>query len=444
MSILQRRWFRWGAVVLAAGLLGWVIAGRVSREEPGNAAPLQQSVYVWQRVWTPQVREAVASLPPDITELLPLAAEVGFPPGEKKAQVTRVPWDFAVVKEVSAEITIVIRIGDSGAATKWEPWACEEIQALAETLVEETESQGVSVAGVQIDYDCPASRLADYRKLLTHLGEAKLLQERRLSFTSLPSWLTYDFEGMKGLAEASDSFVLQVHALDLPKTANDPVIVMDPGLARVAVKRAGDLGAPFVVALPTYSSFVVFDEAADKVVDVISEDLDFSKLLPEQHLILGEAPEKEIAQLMTEWSEGSRPRLCDGVVWYRLPVEGDVLNWPTATWDLVREGVVPERKLELEFRREPQGFDRVLLRNQGQIPESQFPGTIAIRIESPATLVGADGGRWYATPGVQGAEVIFTRTSQKHDLVPLPVGGEFPVGWVRKTGSSEYDAELSD
>jgi len=431
--------FLWIAgIAVAAGLLLFL---RSTLEGPRS--PLSEGVYVWQRVWTAEVAEALQGLPGDIQGVLPLVAEVAFEPGSRKAKVTRIRWKPGSFSQQGPPLTMVIRVGDSGAKTNWDSWACAEIRSLASELLKEATAGEVEVVGLQIDYDCPASRLGDYGKLLRSLQEDEELASFELSFTSLPSWLDSDKDGFRALAEISDYFVLQVHALELPKTARDPVVVMNPSLARSAVKKAAQLEAPYFVALPTYSSFVVFDKSTEKVVNVISEDLDFSTVSEDQRLILGEAPAEEIAGMISAWSRQAPDPHFQGVFWYRLPVKGDVLNWPASAWAKVRAGEVPQRELRVDIQTEDEAFHRLTLRNVGELPDAHFPKAITVRLEGAGSLVGADGGRWYATEGAAGDEVSFTLVSQKHDFVPLPIGRELPIGWVRKTGQGELVVEFS-
>lgn len=406
--------------------------------------PFSEAVYVWQRNWTPQVAAALRNLPEGMGGIFPLVAEVGFANGNKQARITRIRWKPEAFQSSGPPVTLVIRIGDSGAQTGWVPWACEEIVSLGVSQVEEARMKGVSVGGLQIDYDCPASRLGDYERMLKALREDARLGSLELSFTSLPSWLNSDIEGFRALAAQSDYFVLQVHALDLPKSAQDPVVVMNPREAEAAVARAPRVGAPYFVALPTYSSFVVFDESAKKVVDVISEDLDFSRVADNQRLLLGEAPSGEIGSLVSTWRRARPDSLFRGVFWYRLPVEGDVLNWPFSTWQMVRNGQAPQHKLQVSFQTQEDGFERMVLRNVGELPSSRFPARIVIQLEGAGRLVGADGGRWYSAEEMEADRVVFQLSLQRHDPVPLPVGRDLPIGWIRKTGPGKLVSEFYD
>ncbi|KAG0755400.1 hypothetical protein G6F22_020623 [Rhizopus arrhizus] len=69
---------------------------------------------------------------------------------------------------------------------------------------------GITVAGVEIDYDCATSKLPAYRDFLAAL-KSRLGPDSALSITALPTWL--NSPELDALLKMADESVLQVHAV---------------------------------------------------------------------------------------------------------------------------------------------------------------------------------------------------------------------------------------
>ncbi len=403
---------------------------------------LEHCVYVWQRNWTPQVNDAISELPESISGILPLAAEVGFSRDELKPVIKRIHTNGDVLRSVSRPRELVIRIGGSAVPTHWNRGACEVISQLCRELIQLSNREKWGVSGIQIDYDCPASLLGDYVELLRFLRTDTELKSLQLSFTALPSWLDTSPKEFSKLTHSVDYFVIQVHALQLPKVAGEAVVIIEPTQARKAVAKAGAVGIPFYVALPTYSSFIVFDEKRGKVVDVISEDLNPGQLSSDQRLILGESSPADMAELVRDWTNAPPSRKMKGIIWYRLPVSTDIMNWPNETWQIVMSGNEPKSSLEVVVETQAEGFARISIKNTGQQPESSLPERISLTTNIENPVLTGDGGLWYQ---IANGDVTNTRSISfeliptENDRVPLPIGSSVPIGWVRLEKGEGYD-----
>ena len=107
-AALKRR----GLLKAAGGLVGWSVSGcsREKTPEPARiAGPLTQEGYVWQRVWTSQVREAVAEARGKFSGLTVLAAEVDW--RDQQPAVTRPKLDFPRLLSLGIPISLAMRIG---------------------------------------------------------------------------------------------------------------------------------------------------------------------------------------------------------------------------------------------------------------------------------------------------------------------------------------------
>ena len=62
------------------------------------------------------------------------------------------------------------------------------MSALLDQVVSRVEASDASLAGVEIDYDCPTSKLPAYARFLAEL-RSRLARPIALSITALPTWM---------------------------------------------------------------------------------------------------------------------------------------------------------------------------------------------------------------------------------------------------------------
>ena len=99
--------------------------------------------------------------------------------------------------------------------------------------------------GVEIDYDCPTSKLPAYARFLAEL-RSRLARRIALSITALPTWM--NSAELERLTRDLDEIVLQVHAVDDPRRG-----LFNPEQAERWVKDFGRrIRRPFRVAVPAY------------------------------------------------------------------------------------------------------------------------------------------------------------------------------------------------
>ena len=183
--LVRNRVLAWMAIVLVAVAAGLLLLWPGS--VPTTSGPLRHEAYLWQRVWTREMTDRVV----EATGLLADAAAA------------------------------VIRNARAG---------------------------GLSVEELQLDFDCPESKLDGYRAWVVAIRQR--LGGLPFAITALPSWL--DSPQFAPLARASGAFVLQVHALERPQSLQHIPPLCDPRRARRWVERAAKVDVPFRVALPTY------------------------------------------------------------------------------------------------------------------------------------------------------------------------------------------------
>lgn len=401
---LPAEWTR--AIVLRLLLLLGGLGGLgCAKKSSPPAGPLIHEAYLWQDPNRPQAAAALARARGKLSCVAILAAEGAIREGNLSfREIPNLPKgpDFAYV----------IRIGQSGIGFLKSSEHHEMVTHLVKRLARNSPRE------IQIDFDCPTSRLVEYKQVLDSLRAAA--SPVPIAFTALPSWLaTPDFAT---LARAFPRYVLQVHSLDLPSSHGEPVVLCDPAAARCAAEKAASIGVAFRLALPTYGSELLFD-ADGRVLDVVSED---ASRVPTSSIARRErvfASPKEMAALVREWSE-HRPRELIGICWYRLPVEGDRRNWTWATFSQAIEGKASVTTLEIHANPGEGGVFHITLFNPGQ-GHAPMPKDIPL----PEGTLAADATRPYHLSG--GELPVLLHTSADPIWPWLAPGERLVVGWFR-------------
>lgn len=359
----------WGRtrLLLGAGILAGIIAasavvvalwlhGRLY-DEP---RPLPHAYYVWQMQWTESVRDAVAQAAPEADRLMVLLGEVNAVDGALAFTPARPDWQSLAGERARTEL--VLRAGVSlgsflnGAELDGTAGYLFEILDGARNAARDA---GVEVVGVQLDYDCPTSKLDDYRRLLDALQLR--LPDFDLSITVLPTWLKrWEFGE---LVEGLSYYVLQVHSLEPPTTVDQPIVLCDTARIPGYLRRAAWVGVPFYLALPTYGYRVVFDESGAFTALSAEGPAPATDRMHQVRLVV---PDPAEIAAVVRLVEAAPPRGCRGFAWFRLPNSGDELNWSWATLSAVRDGRVPRTAFNVEVRNPSPGLYEAWITNTGE------------------------------------------------------------------------------
>lgn len=392
---------------LAAALAATVVA-----VQSGSAAdPLPHEAYIWQHSWQAEVTNALSVASAQLDGFVVLAAETG---PERTRNVT---YDHAALTASGKPIGLALRI-NRGARF-------DRLPALAESVVTAARARRLAVTELQLDYDAPESKLAAYRELV--LAVRRRLAPTPVTITALPSWLRQP--AFSNLVAASDGFVLQVHALDAA------LKLCDADLARRAVAGASQYGVPFRVALPTYGHLVATDRAG-RVLGVASESPSPS-WPPESLLHEVRSDPATMAGLVRAWGL-RRPANMKGIIWYRLPVSADRMNWRWPTLAAILEGRVPRPALALRLRQPRPGLIEIDLVNQG---EADACDAIDMRVTwRDAELLACDALAGFVarrSAGKSGGACAFVGNPR------LAPAGLRTIAWLRFHGSREVHCEAA-
>jgi len=390
--------------------------------------PLPQQVYVWQRAWTPPVCEAVAEHAANFTEAAVLLAEVSWK--NRIPQVTRANVGFSTLAKSHCPVGVVLRVGPFKGALSEDKSAVDFLAELAASLVAEAHKNGIKPVELQIDFDCASSKLDDYRAWLDVVQ--RRVTPLPVTITALPAWL--DSPAFARLAAATTNYVLQIHSLKKPTHLDAPFTLCDPAATRRAVARAGELGVPFRVALPTYTYIVAFN--ADGKFYGLSAETPRGGWPDGTQLRELSADPLAMSSLVQTWRT-NRPPSLRGVIWYRLPVPVDNLNWRWPTLGAIVAGREPREHFRVEARRVEAGLVEISLVNDGEL---DVFARLAVKARwSEARLVAGDGLR-----GFELAEQNVSDVKIQNQSSPgrLPAGEKQIIGWLRFDRDCEVQHEV--
>jgi hypothetical protein len=375
--------------------------------------PLTHTAYVWKQGWDERAATGLSAqvIPEQITELSVLVGECGLAGGTRTVQV---PWKALVAS--GRRVALAVRVGSRHAPSGsiWKNLD-DGLGLLSKGLIAAKEA-GVTVTGVQVDFDCPTRLLGDYA---IHLREARSrIGGMPLSITTLPSWL--DAPAFKELVGAVDSWTLQVHGTAKPSLKN-PKPLFSAELALGWIDRACRLNKNFRVALPTYAYLACFSDKGTFLGMVaegsggLIEGTATTQCLPSR-------PE-EVAKVLEALKDADYNKVI-AIDWYRLPLPGDVQTWTVKGLGQVLTGKAMDCSLRIDLLRQGALTDITVVNPTEQplpLPE------ILAEWDNPAQLFGADGTTdWEAKDN--GNSVRFAR---RPGMGFLAAGERRVVGWIR-------------
>src|SRR4029453_2500440 len=141
-----------------------------------TATPLPHDAYVWQRAWTPHVISSVSRSSDIVRAWRLLLAEAD---ASGRWTTVNIPWPD--VQATQRPVIGVIRIDGRLDEAR--------IPAMLDQVMARIEPVSASLAGVEIDYDCPTSKLATYARFLAAL-RSRLGPPPKTSITALPPRVT--------------------------------------------------------------------------------------------------------------------------------------------------------------------------------------------------------------------------------------------------------------
>lgn len=397
-----------------------------------SADPLRQEVYVWNQRWDEHVRDGVANVAPLVDSVIVLASEVSFPSDGMK--ITRIALNHQCLRQTGRPIGLAIRINRYPGVFSFNDETVESLSELAQSLVGEFGENGISVREVQLDFDCPESKLAGYRIWIESV--AKSIDPTPLTITARPSWLGNP--NFRTILKITDNYVLQVHSLKRPRRRSQQVSLCPIEKAQRWIEQAQRLGKCFRVALPTYGYLLVFDEKGQFVRAYGESGLQIPKAHGSVQTVMAQADEIApwVAQLMSKHPENMM-----GIIWYRMPTTRDQLNWSLETLKTVMEGRTPKTHLFAEVRKVKPSLVEVDLTNGG---ETAVPPPSEIMVQwKGAGLVAADGvnGYVWSQEGKHQCRLISRSNELNAWIQP---NRKLTIAWIRLSDDVEVEAYVDE
>ena len=406
-------------------LLALFLAFSACRAERASG-PLRQEAYVWQRSWTPALQESVRQAR-DFAGLVVLAAEVDFP--DEGPRVIRIPLD-ETLKSSGRPLGAALRVSTFPGLFAQKPGVVRLLETLIRDVAAEAKRKGIGLSEIQIDYDCPESKLGDYRYVLRSLRRAAAPVP--LTITTLPSWIQRRWN-FRTLIEETDGYVVQLHSLVLPRSPDEQITMIEATSAKRWVEEAAEYGRPFRAALPTHGYTAAVDQRGE-LVGLLGDTPLFS-WAPGVTVRTVRSDPSAMAGLIRDWSR-DRPAELTGVIWFRLPVAGERLNWSWPTLRAVKAGRAPQAAVRL-LQREPEpGLVEIDLLNAGEAA-TPWPATVRIRWRGGAPIA-ADGLAVYRVVPVRAGEIRLEGSGSGL----LRPGERRPIAWVRFAARTEVEVDL--
>jgi hypothetical protein len=426
--------FRLGSFAKAGLALGltclWALVFSCRTDIPRASGPIDQGIYIWQRSWNGPVQNSLSNAPVKPSGLLVLAGEITF--NNSEPHLVRVFPDFDTLTQSGIPVGLAIRIGAWNGGFREDDDLVKYISRVASEAVSNATSAGVDVTELQIDFDCAEATLDGYTRWAKTIKKA--IEPVPLTITALPCWLRH--AEFRQLARASDGFVLQVHSIEPPDGPDEPFTLCDPARARQWIEQASTVGVPFRVSLPTYGYMLEFDNGGKfrRLYAEGGEPSGGDAIIRE----VGSNP-LELAKLVVDLTN-DRPANLEGLIWYRMPVETDRLNWPWSTLAAVMDGREPVVSLAVTPLKTQPGLVDIELTNNGETDESTGI-EISVRWENADLLI------WDALNG-------FRLTARSENSVNLqgPADSVSPrigpderwiVGWLRFDHDTEVTVDVS-
>lgn len=412
-------------LVVCLAVFAMVIRGLIS-PAPASKTPLTQEAYVWQRTHTAAVRSAVAQHAEQFTRLTFLAAEVSWPaqnPASSPVTV-RVNLDLPPADACPA-LGLALRIhAYRGSFAAGSP-AVKHLTALAREVITDTKARGYRVTELQVDFDAAESQLDSYATLLAGLRQT--IAPVPVAFTALPAWLDHP-AAFARLSRSAGGFVLQVHSLTLPASPSALHPLCEPGDALRAIRRAAKAGAgvPFRVALPTYGYDIGFDSRG-RYLGIAADGS--ARVWPAGAIVRNVRSDPAAMAGLVSGLQRQHPAALTGLIWYRLPVAGERLNWPWPALAAVMQGRTPAAQIAVEAVSTPAdpALVHISLRNLGD--DDAFT--------SPVATINWSGTRRVAADTLAGFS--FSAESSNRMMISAPAGFRLPPGATQTIGWLRFD-----
>ena len=414
--------------------------------------PLSQEVYIWQRQWRPANQTALVQSQGVFQGLRILAlqahpkpngADIWFEVAVNHAWLQADPRPKVAVIRLDGQLS---HLNDEAVIHK------------ISQVLNSWQAKGTHITGVEIDHDSASSKLPAYRDFLKKL-KAQLPAELKLSITALPAWLnSTDFPA---LLTYIDELVLQIHSVSDPRLG-----LFDATQGWQWVQQLSNISTvPYLIALPAYGSAVISTASGYKV----ESETPLRGQLNDSHAVEELMADPQVLQAFVHKLQSRTDAKLKGIIWFRLPLEGDKRVWPldtliavaqqgelTAKIELVLSSdndiqttLATENKAKSQQILKPQLFQLSLM-NHGNIA-GEIPPILSLAgqacsgydAQNGYSVIQKDGLLTWQWRAENTAALTPTKTVSRTAIMPMPQsnrdiqthmlnpGGQKVIGWAR-------------
>ena len=132
----------------------------------------------------------------------------------------------------------------------------DDVLSVIRSQIDAASSTGVTVKGVQIDFDCPTRLLPNYARVM-HRLRSGLGKKVPLSATGVSSWV--GSKGLVALCRELSFFVPQYYEGRIPRTLSDKQPLGDFGPMSRQMEALGDLPCEIRIGVPNYGHCLLYD-----------------------------------------------------------------------------------------------------------------------------------------------------------------------------------------
>lgn len=310
------------------------------KEDKAKPRELSQEVYIWQRQWRDANQSALVESQGTFSGVRILAlqahprpngADIWFEVNVNHAWLQADPRPKVAVIRLDGQLT---RLNNH-----------QVISKISE-LVKEWQAQGTVIAGIEIDHDSASSKLAAYNAFLRQL-KSQIPNTLKLSITALTAWLSST--EFPSLFEHIDELVLQIHSVSDPRLG-----LFDATQGWQWVEQLSRLAkVSYLIALPSYGSAVYSTTSDYRVESEVPLRMPLAET-SSQHLTRQELmADPEVLQSFVKKLHTLADPNLRGMIWFRLPLEGDKRMWPLSTLIAVAKQQPLAPQVELQMVSQP-------------------------------------------------------------------------------------------
>jgi len=314
-------------------------------------------IYIWQKSWDENIKESLDGISSLVDHYTILSGDLKYTNSSPKINSIPIRWSYMINSNL--KVTLAFRMDTASSALLKDDNIYAVVDAAEELLRSAIlKAPQNTVIGIQVDYDCPTSKLGDYIRFIRLFK--KRFPKTPISITALPTWLnSSDFAP---LAKETSYFVLQLHSFRVPKSVNTASSIFEEDKAKTYLKKAVNIKHPFYISLPTYGYEVAYTEdgkflglRAEGAQHLIGEGI--------KHKIVMTEPEDIVSFL--KYTKSEKFKHLKGILWFRLPLKTDEFNWDISTLVDVLNERMPKADFQADIIETAKGLSEIYVYNKG-------------------------------------------------------------------------------